>query len=178
LLRGLTPTSLEVFDYAEQGMVTGRRDSTTVAPQALYLLNDPFVRRQSLNLAERLLDRAELDDQARINLAYQLTLGRSATPSEAGQVSRYLADYSSAFHDVVVSAPKAVPAAEKPKVVVVNSDTTTRLKTPAPPVNPDEVIQVEEPVVEEVIVPRDDRTAAWASFCQALIGSAEFRYLR
>ena len=58
LLRGLTPTSLEVFDFAEQGMVTGRRDTTTVATQALYLLNDPFVRRQSLDLAERLLSRS------------------------------------------------------------------------------------------------------------------------
>ena len=36
-------------------MVTGSRDTTTVATQALYLLNDPFVRRQSLALAERLL---------------------------------------------------------------------------------------------------------------------------
>ena len=30
-----------------------------MAPQALYLLNDPFVRRQALNLADRLLDRAD-----------------------------------------------------------------------------------------------------------------------
>ncbi|HEY1067989.1 MAG TPA: DUF1549 and DUF1553 domain-containing protein, partial [Pirellulales bacterium] len=44
LLRGITPTSLAVFDFAEQGMVTGSRDVTTVAPQALYMLNDPFVR--------------------------------------------------------------------------------------------------------------------------------------
>ena len=43
LLRTLTPRVLEVFDFAEQGMVTGSRDTTTVAPQALYLLNDPFV---------------------------------------------------------------------------------------------------------------------------------------
>src|SRR5207249_3106540 len=54
LLRGLTPHSLEVFDFAEQGMVTGQRDSTTVAPQALYLLNDPFVRQQAVALPERL----------------------------------------------------------------------------------------------------------------------------
>ena len=48
LLRGMTPRSLEVFDFAEQGMVTGSRDTTTVATQALYLLNDPFVRQQAL----------------------------------------------------------------------------------------------------------------------------------
>ena len=34
-----------------RGMVTGDRDTTTVASQALYLLNDPFVRSQSRALA-------------------------------------------------------------------------------------------------------------------------------
>jgi hypothetical protein len=93
LLRTLVPTSLEVFDFAEQGMVTGKRDSTTVAPQALYLLNDPFVRQQSLVLARRLLGRTDLDDARRINLAYRLTLGRPATSSEIDRVKGYLADY-------------------------------------------------------------------------------------
>jgi len=37
-------------------MVTGSRDVTTVSPQALYLLNDPFVREQSKALAERLAE--------------------------------------------------------------------------------------------------------------------------
>ena len=56
-------------------MVTGSRDTTTVATQALYLLNDPFVRRQSLALAERLLARTDLDDAGRVDLAYRLALG-------------------------------------------------------------------------------------------------------
>ena len=34
LLRDLTPGSLAAFDFAEQGMVTGHRDTTTVARQA------------------------------------------------------------------------------------------------------------------------------------------------
>src|SRR5436305_14840911 len=71
LLRSLVPASLEVFDPAEQGMVTGSRDATTVAPQALYLLNDPFVWQQSLTLAERLLRQKELDDTGRIDAAYR-----------------------------------------------------------------------------------------------------------
>jgi hypothetical protein len=50
-------------------------------------------------------------------------------------------------------------------------------KRPAPPVNPDEVPPVEEPVVEEVVRAPDARTAAWASLCQALFGCAEFRYI-
>ncbi len=96
LVRGLTPRSLEVFDFAEQGMVTGSRDSTTVATQALYLLNDPFVRQQSQALAGRLLQRSDLGDAGRVQLAYRLTLGRAATAQEAERVQGYLADYESA----------------------------------------------------------------------------------
>ena len=103
LLRGLTPRSLEVFDFAEQGMVTGSRDTTTVATQALYLLNDPFVRRRALNLAGRLLGRSELDDAARVDLAYRLTLGRAATAAEVQRASGYLADYESASLALIAS---------------------------------------------------------------------------
>ena len=44
--------------------------------------------------------------------------------------------------------------------------------------NPDDVAQEEEAPVEELIVAKDAQTAAWHSFVQALIGSAEFRYVR
>jgi hypothetical protein len=95
LLRTLVPPSLEVFDFAEQGMVTGSRDSTTVAPQALYLLNDPFIRGQSLALAGRLLAGKDTD-AGRIDRAYRLALGRPATMKEVERVKGYLAEYESA----------------------------------------------------------------------------------
>ena len=184
LLRGLTPTSLEVFDFAEQGMVTGHRDTTTVATQALYLLNDPFVRRQALNLAERVLDRGELDDAGRVDLAYRLTLGRSPSRAEVERTKGYLADFESSAAEVLDEAPEG-PAA-KPAVAVAapkepetpGNGTGADPKPPTPPIDPDQVIQVDAPIEEEVIRPRDARTAAWASFCQALLGSAEFRYVK
>jgi len=49
---------------------------------------------------------------------------------------------------------------------------------PAVPANPDEADQTDTPVKEEKLLPADPKTAAWSSFCQALFGSAEFRYLR
>src|SRR4029077_9147622 len=82
LLRGLVPRSLEVFDFVEQGMTTGNRDTTTVAPQALYLLNDPFVRQQSLTLTERLFQRTDLDDAGRIQWAYRLPPPRPPPPTQ------------------------------------------------------------------------------------------------
>ncbi len=119
LIRTLTPRSLEVFDFAEQGLVTGSRDSTTVATQALYLLNDPFVRQQAQRLAARLVKHST-DDDARIDLAYRLTLGRPASAKEVERAKTYISDYAAA----------------------------------------------------------DSPNAAWASFSQALLASAEFRFLR
>ena len=114
LLRGLTPRSLEVFDFAEQGMVTGSRDTTTVAPQALYLLNDPFVRQQSLALAERLLSRTDLDDAGRIHLAYRLTLGRTATAKEIERVQELPGDYEAASQRTSRAGAKPMPNGRPP----------------------------------------------------------------
>ncbi len=206
LLRGLTPTSLEVFDFADQGMVTGQRDPTTVATQALYLLNDPFVRRQSLNLAERLLANGDRGDEARIESAYRLTLGRVPTAREIERVRTYLADYESAAAPTLARSMVLVKA-ETPMAVVPadgsgasesgsatggakgNDSRAADAAKPAdgkagkkavatPPVNPDEVIHEDAQVKEEAITPANARAAAWGSFCQALFGSAEFRYLK
>jgi hypothetical protein len=183
LLRGVTPRSLEVFDFAEQGMVTGSRDTTTVATQALYLLNDPFVRRQALNLAGRLLRRDEPDDD-RVDLAYRLTLGRPATAAEIRRARGYLADYEFATFALLASTTEAVGtkggdvrAVSEPTRDETQAATGAARKRPAPPMNPDEVPPEEAPVQEEVVRAPDARTAAWASFCQALLGSAEFRYI-
>jgi CO/xanthine dehydrogenase FAD-binding subunit len=45
-------------------------------------------------------------------------------------------------------------------------------------IDPDEVIQVEAPIKEEAVKPANPKAAAWASLCQALFGSAEFRYVK
>jgi hypothetical protein len=173
LLRGLTPRPLEVFDFAEQGMVTGDRDTTTVATQALYLLNDPFVRRQSLALAERLLARAELDDAERVNAVYRRALGRPATAPEVERALRYVGDYAAAVEqvDASVAAARSTSAPSQPMA----SNSKPKKK---PPKNPDEADQTDDPVAEELIAPSTPTAAAWASFCQALFGSAEFRYLK
>ena len=48
---------LQAFDGPDAAASCGRRDSTTVAPQALALLNDPFVRDRAADFARRLLAR-------------------------------------------------------------------------------------------------------------------------
>lgn len=199
LLRGLVPISLEVFDFAEQGMVTGSRDATTVATQALYLMNDPFVRRNALQLAERVLEKTELDDAGRVALAYRLTVGRAPTTIEVDRAKSYLADYETASAAIIAAKVAADAAAATDKVAAADATdakaaaveaapvateatatTSTNGETKKPPVviDPDEIIPVDAPITVEVITAKDQKTAAWASFCQALLGTAEFRYLK
>src|SRR5207253_4029656 len=49
---------LAIFNGPDTSMTTATRDSSTVALQALYLLNNPFVHEQSLKFAGRLLSDA------------------------------------------------------------------------------------------------------------------------
>jgi hypothetical protein len=82
IVRGFVPGMLEAFDFAEPSMVQGERDVTTVATQALYLLNSPFVIEESRRTAARLLEAEGLDDAGRVRQAYEWALGRPALPEE------------------------------------------------------------------------------------------------
>ena len=84
------PELFEVFDFANPSMVTGRRDISTVAPQALYMMNHRFVRNQSKLTAEHLLSESHLTQTARIENAYLLILGRNATDSEISLSQQFL----------------------------------------------------------------------------------------
>lgn len=93
LLRTLVPGSLEVFDFADQGLVSGQRETTTVPTQSLYLLNDTLVRKNALLFAESLLIRSEIDDRARVEQAYSVTLGRTPTTPEVDRALAFVKDY-------------------------------------------------------------------------------------
>ena len=81
--RSLVYPLFETFDLPDQGVTTATRNVSTVAPQALTLLNNPFVLGQAELFAER-LEREVPDDVARrIDLAYQIALGRSPSEREA-----------------------------------------------------------------------------------------------
>jgi mono/diheme cytochrome c family protein len=168
LLRGVTPHALEAFDPVDQTLVSGTRDATTVPSQALFLLNSAFVRKQALALAERVLRDEDATDADRIRAAYARTLGRGPTEKEVDRATAFIGEYESAYR---ANPPKpAKPAAPKkpaePK------------KPNEPPANPDEIDQTGEAVTEAEVQAKDPKTAAWMAFTQALLGSAEFRYVK
>jgi hypothetical protein len=89
VVRDFVPKSLELFDFAEPSLVVASRDVTNVASQALYLLNNSFVREQAAAMATRVLA-SPLDFRGRIDLAHRLALGRPATAAEHQRAHSYL----------------------------------------------------------------------------------------
>ena len=73
---------LSIFDFPHPNDIVGARPNTTVATQALFLLNAPFVKRQAVSLSARLSKDEPTNEQARIELLYMLTLSRPAASDE------------------------------------------------------------------------------------------------
>jgi hypothetical protein len=79
--RSLLTPLLTTFDFSDTTLSCGRRDVTTVAPQALALLNDPFVHERSQALARRVLS-AATSPEDRIDAAWRFALGRRPAEQE------------------------------------------------------------------------------------------------
>ncbi len=80
------------FDYVESSVSTGKRSSTTVPHQALFLMNSPFVIEQASEVAKRVLTRTSRD-QERIDYLFHLVVGRPTTQEEMDRAIRYLKDF-------------------------------------------------------------------------------------
>ena len=62
----------QTFDFADANAVTAKRNDTTVAPQALLMLNGAFVRGESLHFAKPLLQ--EMPEHPLLARVYRLGL--------------------------------------------------------------------------------------------------------
>ena len=98
IVRGLVPEFLSLFDVADSELVVGQRDVTTVAPQALYMMNSPFVVEQAQATAEKLLAKSDLaSDEARVDYAFRLVLGRPAEDDQKAATLAYLNEYAASL---------------------------------------------------------------------------------
>jgi Protein of unknown function (DUF1553)/Protein of unknown function (DUF1549) len=91
VFRNALPEIFEVFDFADPSMVVGRRNVSTVAPQALFLMNHPFVIEQSQATARHVLAESHPSDGARLTRLYRLALGRPPTERERSLALAFLA---------------------------------------------------------------------------------------
>ena len=81
---------MQAFDAPDAQQSCGARMNTTVAPQALAILNDPFVRLRAAEFAARLRSEAGDDVQAQVIVAFQLGLNRSPDPEELSQATNFI----------------------------------------------------------------------------------------
>jgi hypothetical protein len=71
-----------LFDAANPDSSTEKRVTSTVAPQALLLMNHPWMQDQARHFAERLLREVPEGNATRIERAYQLLFGRKPKDAE------------------------------------------------------------------------------------------------
>ena len=79
----------EVFDFADINGSQGRRAASTVAPQALFLLNHPWVAARSRAAGQHLATRPGPLAE-RLDHAWSLTLGRAPLPAERAAALAHL----------------------------------------------------------------------------------------
>lgn len=94
---------LSLFNGADPSLSTPSRDNSTVALQALYLLNNDFVHQKAEDFAMRLLRRSKINvdgaaseqaSQSLIIEAFLHAYGRRPTARELSNGEKFLGDYS------------------------------------------------------------------------------------
>jgi hypothetical protein len=88
VFRTLPDPFMDSLDCADASQLTPVRNVSMTALQALAMLNNHFMVRQSEHLAER-LTRTHVDPEKQIGAAYELTLGRTPRRDEAKELIAY-----------------------------------------------------------------------------------------
>jgi mono/diheme cytochrome c family protein len=84
------PGLYRTFDFPSPDATSPQRDATTVAPQALFLMNNPFVIECARHLVRRPDVTGVSDVAGKVARLYRLVYGRPPSPEEMGLASEYL----------------------------------------------------------------------------------------
>jgi hypothetical protein len=90
VVRGAEDPLLSGLDCPDPSATTPRRQATTTATQALSLLNNSFVDRQSRYFAERVRREAGEDPEAQVRLSHRLALGREPSAQDLGRLRTFV----------------------------------------------------------------------------------------
>ncbi|MCA9006322.1 MAG: DUF1553 domain-containing protein, partial [Planctomycetaceae bacterium] len=93
VLRSSVYEMFQAFDFADPSVLNGRRATTTVTPQALFMMNSKFIMNNTEDFAESILHETHLDGPAKVNQIYERVYGRSASQKETASALAYLELY-------------------------------------------------------------------------------------
>lgn len=85
------------FDFGDPTVMNGDRASTTITPQALFMLNSPVVLNATKAKAEAMLKQSNWDDSQRIRQLYLTCYGRPATNEEVTRSLEFLSKFMSVY---------------------------------------------------------------------------------
>ena len=88
--RNNLPSMFAAFDFASPDLSTGKRESTVVPQQALFMMNSKLVVEQAQNLVRRQDFRGQAQPEDRIRLLYNLIYQRTPSDIELKLAQNYL----------------------------------------------------------------------------------------
>jgi hypothetical protein len=91
----------EAFDRPDTNASCAARTQTTIAPQALLLLNSEFSLSAARGLAEFVRSHAGTDHNQQIDLVYRRALGRAPTESQLTRAQSFLDERTDASADAL-----------------------------------------------------------------------------
>ena len=80
-------------------MINGSRDVTTVATQALYMMNSDFVTAQAEAFADRVLGEDADSEKDRVDRAWQIALARLPSEAERNEALSFIEQTSESFRN-------------------------------------------------------------------------------
>jgi mono/diheme cytochrome c family protein len=105
--------SMVVFDAPEPLASQGSRPTTTVAPQALLMMNSPQARQWAVAFARRVESEAKSSDPAALAArAYALALGRPPRETEASAALEFIARGTARYESGGKPAPQSLALAD------------------------------------------------------------------
>lgn len=97
IVRGYVPEILKVFDFPEPSMIYGSRDVTTVATQALFMMNSDFATTQAEAFADRVLREDAGSETDRVDRAWRIALARLPSETERSEALSLIEQTSASF---------------------------------------------------------------------------------
>ncbi len=99
LRRSNLPTLYMLFDFGDATSPDGKRTPTTVATQALFVMNSPLVDREAKSLSSRILA-GQNKDSLRIEQAYLAVLDRRPEPGEVDSGLTYIQSLRQKWNEI------------------------------------------------------------------------------
>ncbi|MFG0261595.1 MAG: DUF1553 domain-containing protein, partial [Novipirellula sp. JB048] len=88
----------QLFDYTDASVLMGDRNTSTIAPQALFMMNSELVDELTFAIADRMLQ-LDADLPSRVNRLYLESYGRPVTAEELSDAGAFISQFQSLYAD-------------------------------------------------------------------------------